>query len=155
MLEQVGLLDDRFFMYYEDTDLSWRARLAGWKVVYAPKAVIPHIHCGTTEEWSSFFLFYTDRNRLAMVLKNGSSSQVANVWGGYIFGVLRMGYELLRGLIRRDRKLRALAGRLRISLQVIGSLLLWLPVLFRDRYQIHHRAKVKSSQIDMWFLDVE
>jgi len=53
MLGDVGIFDDDFFMYYEDTDLSWRTRLRGWKVLYAPDAVVRHIHCGTTKEWYS------------------------------------------------------------------------------------------------------
>jgi len=39
MIADVGMLDETFFMYYEDTDLSWRMRLRGWTVVYQPAAV--------------------------------------------------------------------------------------------------------------------
>src|SRR5439155_14022154 len=35
-LHELGIFDDRFFMYYEDTDLSWRGRLAGWRYLYVP-----------------------------------------------------------------------------------------------------------------------
>jgi GT2 family glycosyltransferase len=42
MWEQVGLFDERFFMYYEDLDWSARARKAGWKVFYTPKCTICH-----------------------------------------------------------------------------------------------------------------
>ena len=38
MLDQIGLLDEDFFYSCEDIDLAWRAQLAGWKCVYAPKA---------------------------------------------------------------------------------------------------------------------
>jgi GT2 family glycosyltransferase len=43
-LEEVGMLDEKFFLYYEDTDLCRRMRLAGWKVLYEPAAVVPHEH---------------------------------------------------------------------------------------------------------------
>ncbi len=72
MLTDIGLLDDSFFMYYEDIDLCWRARLRNWIVLYAPKAIVRHIHCGTMSEWSPLFQCFTERNRLAMVFKNGS-----------------------------------------------------------------------------------
>ena len=65
MLNEIGLFDEKFFMYYEDVDLSWRAWIGGWKVLYAPDAICKHIHCGTTKEWSPFFVFLTERNRLA------------------------------------------------------------------------------------------
>jgi GT2 family glycosyltransferase len=43
-LEEVGLLDEAFFMYYEDTDLCRRMQSAGWKVFYEPAAVVQHEH---------------------------------------------------------------------------------------------------------------
>jgi hypothetical protein len=155
MLGQVGLLDDDFFMYYEDTDLSWRARLAGWKVVYAPQAVVLHIHCGTTVEWSPFFIFLTERNRLAMVFKNGPTWQVLHVWGGYLLKVLRLGFEFLKALYRRRVNWRALGGETRIHLRVSGSLLVRLPSLLRRRYQIQRIAKIKASFIENWFAEEE
>jgi hypothetical protein len=45
-LREVGLFDDRFFVYYEDTDLSWRGRLAGWRYLYVPTSVVRHVHAG-------------------------------------------------------------------------------------------------------------
>ena len=41
MLEEIGLFDDRFFLYCEDTDLGLRARWAGWKCLYVPAAIDP------------------------------------------------------------------------------------------------------------------
>jgi len=38
------LFDERFFLYFEDVDLCWRLRRAGWKVVYNPAAVMIHQH---------------------------------------------------------------------------------------------------------------
>ena len=42
-LEQIGMLDERFFIYCEDVDWCYTAHQAGWKVVYFPAAVITHI----------------------------------------------------------------------------------------------------------------
>lgn len=42
MIEDIGMLDERFFMYCEDMDLGCRARESGWKVVYLPTAVVTH-----------------------------------------------------------------------------------------------------------------
>jgi hypothetical protein len=41
-LDEIGILDERFFMYCEDVDLCWRAKRAGWKVAYFPGAVVRH-----------------------------------------------------------------------------------------------------------------
>ncbi|HUX89003.1 MAG TPA: glycosyltransferase, partial [Chloroflexota bacterium] len=69
LLADIGGFDERFFMYYEDTDLSWRARLRGWKVVYAAQAVVRHAHRASTSGWTDRFVYYTERNRLLMLLK--------------------------------------------------------------------------------------
>ncbi len=42
VLDQVGLLDEGYFMYVEDVDLCYRARHAGWEVWYEPAGVITH-----------------------------------------------------------------------------------------------------------------
>ncbi len=43
VIEQVGLLDETFFMYGEDLDWAYRVKAMGWKVVYYPKVVVWHI----------------------------------------------------------------------------------------------------------------
>jgi GT2 family glycosyltransferase len=149
------VLDDEFFMYYEDTDLSWRAWLGGWKVVYAPQAIIPHIHCGTTKEWSPFFFYLTERNRLAMVFKNGTLRQLSRVWLGYFFKVMRLGFETLWGLLTRRPGWRVKGGQVRVHLRVMGTLLAWLPDLIAKRYWIHKYARVKASSLEHWFVDLE
>ena len=42
-LDQVGLLDERFFMYFEDNDLCLRLRQRGWKVFHNPQSSVLHI----------------------------------------------------------------------------------------------------------------
>ena len=48
MLEEVGLLDEQFFMYFEDADLCRRARRAGWRVFYLPAVEIIHSAGGSS-----------------------------------------------------------------------------------------------------------
>ncbi|MGE0708216.1 MAG: glycosyltransferase family 2 protein [Planctomycetota bacterium] len=43
LLEEVGLLDDGFFMYYEDVELCRRARRAGWRLALEPQARVAHV----------------------------------------------------------------------------------------------------------------
>jgi len=43
VLEQIGLLDERFFMYYEDVDLCLRITAAGWRIAFVPSATITHL----------------------------------------------------------------------------------------------------------------
>jgi N-acetylglucosaminyl-diphospho-decaprenol L-rhamnosyltransferase len=68
-LEDVGHFDERYFMYYEDLDLSWRLRLRGWQVLYVPESVVEHAHAQSSGEWSPFFTYQVERNRPLMLLK--------------------------------------------------------------------------------------
>jgi GT2 family glycosyltransferase len=77
MLEQLrlesGVFDRRFFMYFEDVDLGWRARLGGWSAWYVPDAVVVHEHEGSSRRHGpDFALAHARRNRLRMIVKNGS-----------------------------------------------------------------------------------
>ncbi len=42
-LEQVGLLDERFFLYFEEVDLCWRLKRAGWGVLFVSEATVVHL----------------------------------------------------------------------------------------------------------------
>jgi GT2 family glycosyltransferase len=70
MLDEVGFLDPDFFAYYEDFDLAWRGRLAGWRCAAAPGAVVYHVHSATSGEWSRFKVYQTHRNKWYVIIKN-------------------------------------------------------------------------------------
>lgn len=63
-LRQVGQFDDSFFLYYEDVELSLRARRAGWHHVTVPQAVARHVHSATVVAGSPLHQYYSERNRL-------------------------------------------------------------------------------------------
>ena len=151
MLSEVGDFEDDFFMYYEDTDLCWRARLLGWKVLYAPEALVRHIHCGTTQEWSPSFIYLTERNRLAMILKNGSPRQVLREWSSFIFRLIELGWKCLVSILLLRPVWRSYASQLRARIRVLTTLILWQPRLWRKRFQTQKRRKVSFQEIEAWF----
>lgn len=55
LFEKLGGFDEHYFAYYEDTDLSLRARALGYKLRYCPDSVLRHIHCGSGVEFSDYF----------------------------------------------------------------------------------------------------
>lgn len=69
-LQNVGIFDEYFFVYYEDSDLSLRIRHAGYKLMYQPKAVVRHIHAGSSTEYSPLFTYHVWKNKPAFVIKN-------------------------------------------------------------------------------------
>ena len=70
MLEGIGLFDEDFFLYCEDTDLGLRARWAGWKCIYVPAAVVDHHYSHSAGRASRLKAYYVERNRLFVVAKN-------------------------------------------------------------------------------------
>src|SRR5207237_4236760 len=69
MLEVIGLFDEHFFAYGDDADLGLRGRLAGWKCLYMPAAVVYHIHSATAGEFSPLKAFLIERNRIFVAVK--------------------------------------------------------------------------------------
>lgn len=55
-LEEVGLLDERFFLYYEDADLSVRLKEKGWKLLVEPKSLVFHEEASTRNPEKIFHL---------------------------------------------------------------------------------------------------
>jgi hypothetical protein len=66
----LGGFDDRFFMVYEDVDLSYRARLRGWRVWYAADAIVRHAVSGSLGTVSPSAVFYGQRNLEWTWMKN-------------------------------------------------------------------------------------
>jgi GT2 family glycosyltransferase len=64
VMEQVGLLDERFFAYYEETEWCVRARRAGFKIVHVPQAYIWHKISPPSQANSPLVRYYMTRNRL-------------------------------------------------------------------------------------------
>lgn len=70
LIDKIGLFDPLYFAYCEDLDLSWRAWIAGYKVIYAPKSFIYHKSSSVLKEFIPRRLFLNERNRLRTILKN-------------------------------------------------------------------------------------
>jgi GT2 family glycosyltransferase len=62
--EAVGGFDARYFCYFEDVDLGFRLRLAGWRILQSPDAVVAHVGGGVSGARSAFGDFHGARNRL-------------------------------------------------------------------------------------------
>lgn len=69
ILKKIGLLDETFFMYHEDVDLAWRAKLAGYTIKLLPQAKVWHDYSFSRNATK---LYYAERNRLIFLLKNFS-----------------------------------------------------------------------------------
>jgi GT2 family glycosyltransferase len=76
MLDEIGGFDVSFFAYLEDVDLAWRARMHGWRCIYAPQAVVYHWHSATFGHHSPLKHFLTGRNRIRLIAKNADTDHL-------------------------------------------------------------------------------
>ena len=141
MLEEVCLngeyFDSHYFAYIEDVDLSIRARFLGWKIMYAPKAIVYHKVAATTKEISYIFRRYrAGRNRLFTAIKNLPLA----LWPV----ALRQTTS-----VDVDYKLTFLQNLI-IYLKIIGSTIVSLPRLLRQRRQIQQSKKISNKEIYQW-----
>lgn len=73
VFEKIGLLDEKYFLYYEDSDFSQRIKKRGYKMVYNPKAFLWHKNAGSAGgSGSSLQDYYITRNRLIFGLRYSS-----------------------------------------------------------------------------------
>ena len=70
MLDEIGLFDESFFLYCEDTDLGLRGRRAGWECGYVPGAIVEHRYSHSAGRASLLKAYYVERNRLYTAIKN-------------------------------------------------------------------------------------
>lgn len=72
VIEKIGVLEDDYFLYYEDTDFSLRVHNAGYKTVYVPKSKIYHKVSRSTKPGSASYVYYHVRNGLVNARRNGN-----------------------------------------------------------------------------------
>ena len=70
VFKNVGFFDERFFLYYEDTDFTMRIKKSGFKLMYAPKALLWHKNAGSSGGVGSTLQdYFISRNRLLFGMK--------------------------------------------------------------------------------------
>lgn len=133
-LDDVGVFDERLFLYYEDTDLSWRGQLRGWRYRYVPESVVRHHHAASSVAGSDTFRFYTERNRPLVLLKNAPIPLAGRAVGGMIRRVVQVAVrDVLGPVVRLRRPHRA---ELRHEARVLRSLLGLAPHALVERRRL-------------------
>lgn len=149
MLDEIGLFDEAFFLYCEDTDLGLRARWAGWECRYVPDAIADHRYSHSAGRVSPLKAYYVERNRLFMAVKNFPARRLILLPG---FAALRYFWHTFFALHGRG----AAAGFQRAGhsaaslpwyvLRAHAELLRNLPALLRQRQAIKRRLKTQQFE---------
>ncbi len=136
MLDEIGFLDEDFFLIHEDTDLNWRAQLAGWKVLYVPSAVVYHKVRSTIGRKSDLAMYYTVRNSEFVRIKDMPCRVFFRCLPSFLAGILT---EFVLFGVRHRRPglyLKAKSDALRL-----------LPRMLKKRADIMKKRKVSDEYI--------
>lgn len=127
VFEALNGFDERFFVYFEEVDVSYRARQAGWRSVYLASAQAFHAGGGTSQQVKAARLFYSLRSRLLYGFKHFSPLQAWALVGVTLLiePVSRSIFSLLRGGLEDVRN------------TLMGYGMLWraLPAILRKNRQ--------------------
>lgn len=151
-LNEVGLFDEDFFAYCEDTDLGLRLRSAGWDIVVAPDAYVHHHYSMTGGKFSLQKIYWVERNHLWVAIKNFpwfllTILPLITAWRYMVQGysVLKTGGELNR--FTENNSLPAIASTYS---KAYVDMLTKLPGMLLKRWRF--RKKHHLSNIDMFHL---
>lgn len=136
MLDEVGYLDPDFFMYLEDVDLAWRARLRGWASLHVPTATIRHIYSASSVQGSAFKSFHLARNRLWSLRKCLPADLARRHWPAIV------AYDLYAGIYTAATRDRA---SLRGRLAGLGG-----AHIARKRRAIQARRTAPAAALEAW-----
>lgn len=149
MLQSIKLNNDYFdsdyFAYFEDIDLAWRGRLAGFKCLYNPRAIVYHKMHGTSlnmlkmKKICSLCL----QNRTKNIIKNGSM-KLFLLNGKYIIHLLHSDFKSLI----LNMFCKSVARPYRLNLCSLGNILFSVPFLLVKRNMINKTTTVPRSEIE-------
>lgn len=144
-LKSVGFFDPFFFMYGEDIDLSWRLKLAGYRLMLNPNAIWHH-HGKDRVVKESFRTFYSLKNRFYILFKFGSVKQ--------IFASVLL-YVLHKNICNSKSPSAVPAGssdknKERIDkIKLLFFIIAMMPIAFYARFKLRV-SREKREEVDSW-----
>ena len=109
MLDKIGMLDERFFMYCEDVDIAYRAKQAGWKVMYFPGATVVHLRARSSDQNPVRMIIAFHRSMYAFFRKHYSAQSSILTQA-----IVPLGLTLRTLLLITHNKLARTFGRRRV-----------------------------------------
>ena len=147
VFESAGLFDEDFFAYGDDAELGLRARLAGWRCMYVPTAVVYHHHSSTLGRFSEHRLVLVERNRVWLAVKLFPWRLLLL---NPLYSVIRLGANAVAAARGRGEAGQFASERgwwllLRCLLRAYGQALAGLPAVWRKRRRVR-RGRLLSDR---------
>jgi GT2 family glycosyltransferase len=149
MLDAIGGFDEDFFAYADDAELGLRARIAGWRAVYTPRAVVRHHRGSTLGKDSVWRLTLIERNRVLLAAKLFPWSLL---WLNPLFFLMRIaaGMALARRGAGDTRHFPGIGGKIAMAgalLRADWQALAMLPRMLRKRREIARIRKLAPKEV--------
>ncbi len=141
MLDRIGLFDEDFFSYYEDVDLALRARLAGWKSIYVPTAVVYHKHSSSLGEDSPLKRYFLERNLYYYIIKNLPSDIIFKFLIKRFLIIITTVLYLIKG-----GKFQIIKYYLKANFDAFKK----IPELFKKRKRIQATQHISDKEFRNW-----
>jgi len=148
MLDEIGVFDQSFFLYCEDTDLGLRARWAGWDCRYVPGAVVEHRYSHSAGRASPLKAYLVERNRLYTIAKNFPAGML---WAAPFASMARYLWHLAelfsgRGKTAEFRQSGSAALLPFLVIRAHFAALFQLPKLLAARRRIRASRRITSTE---------
>lgn len=121
VIEKIGVLEDDYFLYYEDADYSLRIQNAGYKTVYVSESKIYHKVSRSTKPGSSSYIYYHVRNGLVNARRNGSLFVKVSIYFYALFLFFKQIIKILFLPEKRDWAYAVLRGEKDFLLGKMGK----------------------------------
>lgn len=150
MIDEIGGFDEDLFAYGDDAELGLRARIAGWRCLYMPRAVVRHHRGSTLGLRSPERLFLIERNRVLLAVKLFPGSLL---WRNIGYYLARLGAGALAALRNQGdirhfstpmRKLAAAWAMVRAD----WAALRMLPATWRKRRRMEPLRKLSPREVE-------
>jgi GT2 family glycosyltransferase len=145
ILMKVGLFDDTFFMYYEDVDLCWRIKLAGFRILLAPSSMVYHAGSATANTIpSEFIVFHSMKNHISSWLKNFSLATLILNFPVSMFVIVA---SLLLEI--KNRHFSLFVARIKSIIWVVRN----IGRIRKERHKVQHSIRKKGlTDSDIFFV---
>ena len=155
MLEQIGLFDKDFFIYVEDSDLGIRGRLAGWRCLYVPDAVVYHKYSATMGGYSPKKAIMIERNRIWFVVKN---LPVTMVMSSFYYAFIRYVFQTYDASFGSGAARQFISEGSRwtvvsVLFKAYWSAMMGIPEMLKKRRKIRGQKRVTSKEVRRWYKD--
>jgi GT2 family glycosyltransferase len=149
MLDQIGGFDEDFFAYADDAELGLRARIAGWRCLYAPDAVVRHHRGATLGLASARRLELIERNRVLLAAKLFPASLL---WLNIPFYLARLAAGVAASAqgVGETALYPGVSGKWRLAMALLSGDLQALPLLpkmLRKRADLRRIRKLSSREV--------